>query len=107
MAWIYLIIAGVFEVVWAMGLKLSNGFSKVYPSIVTVVGMLISLYFLSAAVKILPIGTAYAIWTGIGAAGAVIMGIILFDEPKTLARFIFLGLIIIGMIGLKAVSGEK
>jgi quaternary ammonium compound-resistance protein SugE len=101
MAWIYLIIAGVFEVVWAIGLKYSQGFTKLYPSLITIGGMLISFYLLSLATKSLPIGTAYAIWTGIGALGAVLLGIILFNEPLNLSRIIFLCLILIGIIGLK------
>ncbi|WP_108671971.1 quaternary ammonium compound efflux SMR transporter SugE [Peribacillus acanthi] len=104
MAWIYLIIAGVFEVVWAIGLKYTNGFTKFYPTLITIVGMIISFYFLSMAIKTLPIGTAYAIWTGIGAAGAVILGIILFGEPKSIIRFFFLALILVGIIGLKVTS---
>ncbi|RDI47928.1 quaternary ammonium compound efflux SMR transporter SugE [Falsibacillus pallidus] len=107
MAWIYLVIAGVFEVVWSIGLKYSHGFTKLYPSLATIAGMIISFYFLAAAAKVLPIGTAYAIWTGIGAAGAVIMGIILFGEPKSLIRFIFLLFIVIGIIGLKFTSGGE
>jgi quaternary ammonium compound-resistance protein SugE len=105
MAWIYLIIAGIFEIVWAIGLKYTEGFSKLWPSVITGVGMAISFYFLSMAVKTLPIGTAYAIWTGIGAAGAVILGIILFGEPKSFMRLMFVGFILIGIIGLKATSG--
>lgn len=105
MAWIYLIIAGIFEVVWAIGLKYTEGFSKLWPSVITGLGMAISFYFLSMAVKTLPIGTAYAIWTGIGAAGAVILGIMLFGEPKSFMRLMFVGFILIGIIGLKATSG--
>jgi quaternary ammonium compound-resistance protein SugE len=104
MAWIYLFIAGIFEVVWAMGLKYTEGFTKLYPTLITIVGMIISFYFLSMAIKTLPIGTAYAIWTGIGAAGAVIMGIILFGEPKSLLKFFFVALILAGIIGLKVTS---
>ena len=106
MAWIYLIIAGIFEVVWAMGLKYSVGFSRLVPTIVTIIGMAISVYFLSAAAKVLPIGTAYAIWTGIGAVGAVIMGMILFQEPRDFLRLLFVGIIVIGIVGLKFVSPE-
>ncbi|WP_071459034.1 quaternary ammonium compound efflux SMR transporter SugE [Bacillus massilinigeriensis] len=106
MAWIFLLIAGIFEVVWSIGLKYTEGFTKLWPSIITIAGMIISFYFLSSAVKTLPIGTAYAIWTGIGAAGAVILGIILFNEPKTFLRLSFVGLILIGIIGLKMTSGS-
>ena len=101
MAWVYLIIAGIFEVVWAIGLKYSHGFTKLYPSLITIGGMLISFYLLSLATKSLPIGTAYAIWTGIGVLGAVLLGIVLFNEPLNFSRIIFLCLILIGIIGLK------
>ena len=101
MAWIYLFIAGVFEVVWAIGLKYTQGFTRLFPSMITLVGMVISFYFLAQATKTLPIGTAYAVWTGIGAVGSVILGILLFNEPYNLYRFVFLLLIIIGIIGLK------
>lgn len=104
MSWLYLIIAGVFEVVWAAGLKYSNGFTRLYPSLITVIGMIISFYFLSLATKTLPIGTAYAIWTGIGALGSIIVGIILFKEPFSLLRVLFLLLILIGILGLKLTS---
>lgn len=104
MAWIYLIIAGVFEVVWAMGLKYSHGFTKLLPSLITLGGMVVSFYLLSLAAKSLPIGTAYAIWTGIGALGAVLLGIILFNEPVNILRIVFLGLILVGILGLKFTS---
>lgn len=101
MAWIYLIIAGIFEVVWAMALKYSNGFTKLFPSLITFGGMAISFYLLALATKTLPMGTAYAVWTGIGAFGAVILGIFLFDEPVNLLRMVFLCFILVGIIGLK------
>lgn len=104
MAWIYLITAGVFEVIWAMGLKYSHGFTKLQPSLITFVGMIISFYLLSLATKSLPIGTAYAIWTGIGAFGAVLLGIILFNEPVNIMRIVFLCLLMIGILGLKFTS---
>lgn len=104
MAWVYLVIAGVFEVVWAIGLKYSEGFSRMVPSTITVIGMIISFYFLSLATKALPIGTAYAVWTGIGAVGAVIIGMLVFHEPRNLARLIFVGCILVGIIGLKVTS---
>ncbi len=104
MAWIYLIIAGVFEVVWATGLKYSHGFMKLLPSLITLGGMIVSFYLLSLATKSLPIGTAYAIWTGIGALGAVLMGIILFNEPVNILRIVFLCLILVGILGLKFTS---
>ncbi|MFD1356345.1 quaternary ammonium compound efflux SMR transporter SugE [Fictibacillus halophilus] len=107
MAWIYLFVAGIFEIVWAIGLKYTNGFTRLWPSVITVIGMIISFYYLSQATKVLPIGTAYTIWTGIGAAGAVILGIILFNEPKTLLRFMFLAFVITGIIGLKVTAGSQ
>jgi len=103
-AWIYLIIAGVFEVVWAISLKYSEGFTKLFPSIITGIGMVVSFYFLSLALKTLPIGTSYAVWTGVGAVGTVIFGMILFSEPRDFSRIFFLSLIIIGIIGLNFVS---
>ncbi|OOE13054.1 quaternary ammonium compound efflux SMR transporter SugE [Fictibacillus arsenicus] len=107
MAWVYLFIAGIFEIVWAIGLKYTNGFTRLWPSVITVVGMIISFYYLSQATKVLPIGTAYTIWTGIGAAGAVILGIVLFGEPKTVLRFVFLAFVITGIIGLKVTAGSQ
>lgn len=104
MAWVYLIIAGVFEVIWAMGLKYSHGFTKLVPSLITFGGLVFSFYLLSLATKTLPIGTAYAIWTGIGALGAVILGIILFNEPVSILQIIFLSLIVVGILGLKFTS---
>lgn len=104
MAWVYLFIAGIFEVVWAIGLKHSHGFTKLIPSIVTIGGMMISFYLLALATKTLPIGTAYAVWTGIGALGTVILGIVLFHEPVNLMRVLFLFLILIGIFGLKLTS---
>ncbi|MGC4017943.1 MAG: quaternary ammonium compound efflux SMR transporter SugE [Muricomes sp.] len=104
MPWVYLTIAGIFEVVWAIGLKYSHGFTKLIPSIVTIVGMIISFYLLALATKTLPIGTAYAVWTGIGALGTVILGIVFFHEPLTLLRVLFLFMILIGILGLKITS---
>jgi len=104
MAWLYLIIAGVFEVVWAMGLKYSHGFTKLFPSLVTLGCMVVSFYLLALATKSLPIGTAYAIWTGVGALGTVLLGIILFNEPVNILRIVFLCLILVGILGLKFTS---
>lgn len=101
MSWIYIFIAGLFEVVWAIGLKYANGFTKLLPSIVTIAAMAASFLFLSAAVRTIPIGTAYAVWTGIGAVGTAIMGIILFEESTEILRIIFILLIIIGIVGVK------
>ena len=106
MAWIYLIFAGILEVFWATCLKFSNGFSVLKFSILTVLGMIFSFLFLSQATKTLPLGTAYAIWTGIGALGAVIVGIVLFKESVTPARIFFVTLLLIGIIGLKITSSH-
>ncbi len=106
MAWLILFVAGLFEMVWAMGLKYSEGFTRLVPSLITVVAMGLSVYLLSIAVKTLPIGTAYAVWTGVGAAGAVILGILLLGEPRTLARLFFVALILVGIIGLRFTGGE-
>jgi quaternary ammonium compound-resistance protein SugE len=104
MKWIYLVIAGVFEVGWAVGLRYSQGFSKLLPSILTVIGMIASFYFLSLSLKSLPLGTAYAVWTGIGTVGTVIFGVVLFKEPINIMSVIFIGFIISGIIGLKLTS---
>ena len=104
MSWIYLFIAGLFEIGWAVGLKYTNGFTKLWPSVITIIGMILSFYFLSNAVKTIPIGTAYAVWTGIGAVGTAIIGIILFGESKEFIRLFFILLIVVGIIGLKIFS---
>ena len=104
MHWIYLLIAGLFEVGWAIGLKLSHGFSQAIPSILTIIEMIASFYFLSLALKNLPLGTAYAIWTGIGTIGTVIFGILLFKEPVDTVRILCILLIISGITGLKLIS---
>jgi quaternary ammonium compound-resistance protein SugE len=101
MAWIYLFIAGLLEVGWAAGLKYSQGFTRLLPSALTVVSMAASLGFLGLALRALPLGTAYAVWTGIGAAGTLVLGIMLFGEPATALRIACVGLIIIGIVGLK------
>jgi len=104
MAWFYLFIAGLFEIGWAVGLTYSAGFTKLQPSIVTIVAMIASFYFLAIAVKTIPIGTGYAVWTGIGAVGTAIAGMILFGESKELIRIFCMLLIIIGIVGLKIFS---
>lgn len=104
MEWIYLVVAGFFEMGWAIGLKYSQGFSKITPSILTVIGMIASFYFLSLSLKNLPIGTAYAIWTGIGTIGTVILGIILFKEPINIMRMVCITFIVLGIVGLKLTS---
>lgn len=104
MEWIYLLVAGLFEISWAIGMKYTHGFSQVVPSILTVVGMIASFYFLALALKQLPLGTAYAIWTGIGTIGTVILGILLFKEPVSVMRIVCILLIVSGITGLKLIS---
>ena len=101
MAWVYLVIAGGLEVFWSTFLKLSEGFTKLWPSVWAVIGMVASFFFLAQATKTLPMGTAYGIWTGIGALGAVLVGIIAFQEPVTAPRLICLALLLVGIVGLK------
>jgi quaternary ammonium compound-resistance protein SugE len=101
MAWIYLLLAGLFEVVWAIGLKYTDGFSRLWPSVGTLAAMAVSIVLLAMAVKTLPIGTAYAVWTGIGALGAVALGIVLFGDPATPTRLLCVALILLGIVGLK------
>ena len=104
MAWVFLGIAGIMEVFWSTCLKLSEGFTKLGFSALTVIGMLISVGLLSQAMKTLPLGTAYGIWTGIGALGAVLVGLVLFKEPATAGRMFFAALLLIGIVGLKITS---
>lgn len=104
MAWVYLFLAGGLEVFWATCLKLSDGFTRLGWSALTVAGMLASFVLLSQAVKTLPLGTAYAIWTGIGALGALIVGIVLFREPAGALRLVFAALLLTGIVGLKATA---
>lgn len=104
MAWVALILAGLFEVGWAVGLKFTEGFTKFWPSVATVLSMAVSLALLGLALRGLPLGTAYAIWTGIGTVGALLLGIALFGEPATAGRLACVGLIVAGIIGLKLFS---
>lgn len=101
MAWALLVAAGILEIGWAIGLKYTEGFTRLWPSVWTIAAMVVSLYLLSLAARTLPIGTAYAVWVGIGAAGAMILGIALLGEPRTVARMACIGLIVAGVIGLK------
>lgn len=101
MAWALLVAAGILEIGWAIGLKYTEGFTRLWPSIWTIAAMVVSLYLLSLAARTLPIGTAYAVWVGIGAAGAMILGIALLGEPRSVARIACVGLILAGVIGLK------
>lgn len=105
MAWLLLIIAGLLETGWAIGLKHTDGFTKLWPSVLTIVGIALSMFLLSVAARTLPIGTAYPVWVGIGAAGAVILGILLLGEPAGWARLFFLALLLVAIVGLK-VTGE-
>ena len=104
MAWLCLIIAGLFEVAWAIGLKYTDGFSRVWPSVLTILAMIISFGFLAQALKTIPVGTGYAVWTGIGAVGTATLGIILFSESASWTRLGSIGLILAGIIALKATS---
>jgi quaternary ammonium compound-resistance protein SugE len=104
MAWLLLLAAGLMEVGWAIGLKYTEGFTRLVPSVLTLAAMAVSLGLLGLALKTLPIGTAYAIWTGIGAVGTAILGIVLFGDPATMARLACIGLIVAGIAGLKLVT---
>ena len=104
MAWVVLVVAGGFEVAWAIGLKYTDGFTRLWPSVGTAAAMVASVVLLAWAMKALPVGTAYAVWTGIGAVGTVILGIALFGEAATLARLACVGLIVAGIVGLKLVT---
>ena len=104
MAWIWLLIAGAFEVVWAVGLKYTEGFTRLWPSVVTVGAMGLSFVFLAQALKSIPLGTAYAIWTGIGVVGTALLGIVLFEESRDLIRLLCILVIVVGIAGLKLSS---
>ena len=104
MAWLYLTLAGLLEIAWAIGLKYTEGFTRLWPSVATAAAMVGSFALLAKALQTLPIGTAYAVWTGIGAVGAALLGIALFDEPRTAARLACIGLIVAGIVGLKLTS---
>lgn len=104
MQWVYLLIAGLFEISWAIGLKYSHGFTLIIPAVFTIICMILSFYFLALTLKNLPLGTAYAIWTGIGTIGTCIFGVILFKEPVSALKFVCIGLIITGITGLKLIT---
>jgi len=104
MTWVVLFVAGLFEIGWAIGLKYTEGFTRFWPSVGTVVSMVLSVVLLGLAMRSLPVGTAYAVWTGIGAVGTVLLGIVLFNEPATAARILCVSLIVGGIIGLKMTS---
>jgi len=104
MAWVWLFAAGLLEVVWAIGIKYAEGFTRLLPSAITIAAMIGSIYLLALAVRTIPIGTGYAVWTGIGAVGAVILGMVLFNEPRDLLRVGSIALIVAGIVGLKVAT---
>src|SRR5215207_3852662 len=104
LAWALLFVAGLFEIGWAIGLKYTEGFTRLVPSVLTLAAMILSIVLLGLALKTLPVGTAYAVWTGIGAVGTAALGIYLFGEPATAARLASIGLIVAGIVGLKLVT---
>ncbi len=106
-AWMALVLAGLLEVIWAISLKRTEGFTRLAPSMVTLAAMVASMWLLSLAVRDLPVGTAYAIWTGIGAVGTAILGIVLLGEPRTAARLLCIGVIVAGIVGLKLVTPQQ
>lgn len=106
MSWLWLLIAGVFEICWAVGMKYACGFTKLYPSVFTAFTMIASFVFLALAMRTLPLGTAYAVWTGIGTVGTVLAGIFLFGESADVWRILCLFLIVSGIVGLKLLTGE-
>lgn len=105
MAWVYLFVAGLFEVAWAIGLKYTDGFSRPLPTVGTILAMVTSMGLLGLSLKVLPVGTAYAVWTGIGAVGTAVLGIMLFGEAASPMRLVCIGLILAGIIGLKLTTG--
>jgi quaternary ammonium compound-resistance protein SugE len=106
MPWLYLVLAGLLEIGWAIGLKYTNGFTRLWPSVGTVACMAASFFLLALALKTIPVGTAYAVWTGIGAAGTAVLGMILFGESREVARLVCLVMIVAGTVGLKIFSGR-
>jgi quaternary ammonium compound-resistance protein SugE len=104
MAWVILVLAGLFEIGWAVGLKYTDGFTRLWPTVGTVASMLVSLGLLGLALKSLPLGTAYAVWTGVGTVGTAILGIVLLGESAAVMRLVCIGLIVAGIVGLKLVS---
>jgi quaternary ammonium compound-resistance protein SugE len=104
LAWFYLVLAGALEIVWAIGLKYTEGFTRLVPSVLVIAAMVASIWFLALALRTIPVGTGYAVWTGIGAVGTAVLGIVLFAEPATAARLLAIGLIVAGISALKLVS---
>ncbi len=107
MSWIYLFIAGITEIVWAVGLKFADGFTNLVPSLITLVFIVISFLLFATAMKTIPIGTAYAVFTGIGAAGTAVVGIVLFNENASVEKMFFLLLLLVGIVGLKVLDGKE
>ena len=105
MAWVILFVAGLFEIAWAVGLKYTEGFTRLWPTVATAAALLASMALLGLSLRTLPLGTAYAVWTGIGSVGTAVLGIVLFREPATAIRLACIGLIVAGIVGLKLVSG--
>ncbi|MEE1928141.1 multidrug efflux SMR transporter [Streptomyces sp. TRM 70351] len=106
MAWVLLVLAGLLEIGWAVGLKYTEGFTRLWPSVFTVLGFAASMVLLAQAAKTLPIGTAYGVWVGIGAAGAAVLGMVILNEPATAARIFFIALLLVAIVGLKVTSGH-
>ncbi|GGX08708.1 molecular chaperone [Streptomyces malachitofuscus] len=106
MAWVLLVVAGLLEVGWAIGMKYTEGFTRLVPSVLTGAGIVASMLLLSYASRTLPIGTAYGVWVGIGAAGAAVLGMVVLGEPVTAARIFFISLLLVAVVGLKATSGH-
>lgn len=104
MAWMYLLVAGIFEIGFAMGLKYTEGFTRLWPTLGTMAAAAVSLWLMTQAMKVIPVGTAYAVWTGVGATGVAVLGMALFSEPASLARLACIALIVAGVIGLKLAS---
>lgn len=107
MAWVTLFVAGLLEIVWAVGLKYTQGFTRLWPTVGTAVALVASMALLGLSLRTLPLGTAYAVWTGIGSVGTAVLGIVLFREPATVLRLVCIGLIVAGIVGLKVASGER
>lgn len=106
MTWIFLFLGGIFEVVWATTMKLSNGFTNIWYSLYTIIGMIFSFGFLALAVKHIPLSISYPVWTGIGAVGSIIIGVVLFKDHLSFATWIFVAMLIVGIIGIKVTSGH-
>lgn len=106
MHWVVLFVAGLFEIGWAVGLKYTEGFTRLWPTVATAVALVASMGLLGVALRVLPLGTAYAVWTGIGSVGTAVLGIVLFREPATVVRLLCIGLIVAGIVGLKLAAGS-